>query len=186
MTSKQNDGDSTASTTARPKRAALFGRAVVLAVEIAVDSAILRSVVKKSEDTPTAIRTVLALYSPSPTSESTPVPGRPHTKRRRALEFSRHRLTPVLSNTRPDPRTPNKQPQPQLINFNKDLNIAEQAAARAEQSSGGGCYKVKGANRKTPVKKRITACKGCGAPVDRKFKYCPNCGLPLTNRQDRY
>ncbi|XP_035662112.1 doublesex- and mab-3-related transcription factor A2-like [Branchiostoma floridae] len=211
-----------------------------------VDSDVLKAVVNRAKDTPTAIGKVLALYSPPDASQQigpTPRAEPPRAKRRRALYFSNHlspgpdagpvaggsvQYTPrnhppqkfkspdegpvASSSVQCTPRnlqpqkfkspgagpvagssvlytpgncTPQKQSY-QLLNFNKGVDVAEQGAAQAEHESGGGRYTIQGADRRTPVKKRVVGCKICWAPVDRSHKYCPACGNMLSNTDERF
>ncbi|CAH1268948.1 DMRT2 [Branchiostoma lanceolatum] len=165
-----------------------------------VNADVLRAIVQKSSDTPTATSRVLALFSPPGAPQtsgprSTPRAEGPRKKRPRALQFSMDQkdlqeALPLGSTSTveytPGPRTPQKPLFRGLLNFNKSFESAEQAAAQAEDESGGGRYTITPAARKTPLKKRLTSCKICAAPVDKNDKNCSACGNQVSNRMYRY
>ncbi|CAH1240857.1 Hypp6127 [Branchiostoma lanceolatum] len=51
--------------------------------------------------------------------------------------------------------------------LHQTLESADQAAAQAEEESGGGCFTIMPVARKPPLKKRVTTCKICAATVDK-------------------
>eukprot|EP00058_Branchiostoma_floridae_P025041 XP_002610531.1 hypothetical protein BRAFLDRAFT_65698 [Branchiostoma floridae] len=162
-----------------------------------VGKGILKAVSQQADNTPSAVETVLRLcYSPDtrPAASSigpTPVCAGPRGKRKaQRLDFgssSEVQYTPGC-------RTPRaRAPSGRVVNFNRDVESALQAAEEAENTSGGGTYTitptrtptVPAEDRRTPVKKRVIACKQCGTSCDRLAKFCHECGGQLSNRSHR-
>ncbi|XP_035676125.1 uncharacterized protein LOC118415549 [Branchiostoma floridae] len=163
-----------------------------------VGKGILKAVSQQADNTPSAVETILRLcYSPDtrPAASSigpTPVCAGPRGKRKaQRLDFgssSEVQYTPGC-------RTPRaRAPSGRVVNFNRDVESALQAAEEAENTSGGGTYTitptrtptVPAEDRRTPVKKRVIACKQCGTSCDRLAKFCHECGGQLSNRSHRY
>ncbi|CAH1263539.1 DMRTB1 [Branchiostoma lanceolatum] len=156
-----------------------------------VDRGILAAVSQQAENTPSAVETVMRLFH-SPDIRPTPVcaPGG-RSKRRGRVLFggSEVKHTPGWRTPRREEETVGK-----VVNFNKTVEAALQAAEEAQEISGGATYSITRTEvpscstqgRPTPVKKRIVTCKQCGEMCDRRQKFCHACGGIISNREERY